>query len=227
MNPSSLSRRAGVRFAIFLALVAVTGLVALARIGHVPLTPEAVRDAIRSWGPAAPLIFIGAFVIRPFVFFPSTLLFLAGGVAFGVVWGTLYAVVGGTVGSVVGFLLARALGYDFVRAQLGDRLTEFQHSGWGMGVVFLLNLIPVVPITAINYGAGLSGLELLPFAEAVAAGLTPRAFAYSMFGNSLLNPGWNEFLISVALLAALLVIPLYLRRHLSKRASAHPLRGAS
>jgi uncharacterized membrane protein YdjX (TVP38/TMEM64 family) len=225
--PPPSPTRAQWRFILFLGVVAFTGIFALARVGHLPLTPETVRDEIRSWGPAAPLIFAGAFVIRPFVFFPSTLLFLAGGVAFGVGWGTLYAVIGGTLGSVIGFLLARTLGHDFVRAQLGKRLTEFQHARWGMGVVLLLNLIPVVPITAINYAAGLSGMELLPFAQAVAAGLTPRAFAYSYFGNSLLEAGWNEFLISIAMLAALLVIPLYVRRHMNRNASAHPLRRAS
>jgi len=183
------------------------------------LTPDGVRDAIRSWGPLAPLIFAGAFVLRPFVFFPSTLLFLAGGLAFGVGWGTLYAAIGGTLGAVVGFSIARALGYEFVRTQLGDHLPDMQHARWGVGLVFLLNLIPIVPITAINYGAGLSGMELLPFTLAVLAGLTPRAFAYSFFGNSLLDVHSKEFVVAVALLSALLVVPLCVRRVLSRRAA--------
>lgn len=206
------------RFVLFIGLVALTGALALVRARHdLPLTPESVRDAIRNWGPIAPLIFTGAFVMRPFLFFPSTLLFLAGGLAFGVVWGTLYAAVGATLGAVIGFGLARWLGREFVQQQFGDSLPDLQHARWGAGLVCLLNLIPIVPMTAINYGAGLSSMEVLPFTIAVSVGLTPRAFAYSFFGHALLDIGSREFLLSSGLLLTLLVIPLWLRRHLIKR----------
>ncbi len=185
--------------------------------GDVPLTPDSVRDAIRSWGPLAPLIFTGAFVLRPFVFFPSTLLFLAGGLAFGVGWGTIYAAAGGTVGAIIGFGIARMLGRDFVREQFGDLFPDTQHDRWGAGLVFLLNLMPLVPMTAINYGAGLSGMDIVSFGIAVAAGLTPRAFAYSFFGNSLLAVGSREFELAIALLLALLVAPVLLRQYLLRR----------
>ena len=66
----------------------------------------------------------------------------------------------------------------------------------------------------------LEPLAMLPFTLAVAAGLTPRAFAYSFFGHSLLHVGSREFVVAVALLAALVVIPLYMRRQWSKRSTA-------
>jgi uncharacterized membrane protein YdjX (TVP38/TMEM64 family) len=208
------------RFVCFIILVALTGAVALMRTRHdLPLHPEAVRDAIRSWGPLAPVIFTGAFVLRPFIFFPSTLLFLAGGLAFGVAWGTAYAAVGGTLGAVIGFGIARVLGRDFVREQLGHLLPNVQHGPWGVSLVFLLNLIPIVPMTAINYGAGLSGMDLLPFTLAVAGGLTPRAFAYSFFGHALLHVRSSEFAAAAALLVVLLVVPWWLHRHMAKRVS--------
>jgi uncharacterized membrane protein YdjX (TVP38/TMEM64 family) len=209
------------RFAIFLALVALTGAAGFVRAASdLPLTPEAVREMIGGWGHLGPLVFTGAFALRPFVFFPSTLLFLAGGLAFGVGWGTMYAAVGGTLGAVLGFTIARLLGHDFVRAQLGDRVSVVKTDRWGAGVVLVLNLIPVVPMTMINYGAGLSGMALLPFVVAVVCGITPRAFAYSFFGNSLLDIGSAQFIAGLALLAALVVIPLLVRHRLSKRVAA-------
>jgi uncharacterized membrane protein YdjX (TVP38/TMEM64 family) len=215
--------RSGRRFVFFLLFVAVTALVALARAhSTLPLSPEAVRDAIRRWGTLGPVVFTAAFVLRPFIFFPSTLLFLAGGLAFGVGWGTMYAAIGGTVGAVIGFAIARAMGHEFVRNRFGNVLPDLQHARWGVGLVFLLNLIPVVPMTAINYGAGLSGMDVLPFTLAVVAGLTPRAFAYSFFGHALLNIGSREFVTGLALLAALLILPLYVRRHWIKRSAAVP-----
>lgn len=212
------------RFLLFLALVAATGVIALVRArGDLPLAPDAVRDAIHGWGALAPLIFTAAWVLRPFIFFPSTLLFVAGGLAFGVGWGTFYAAFGATLGGVIGFGIARVLGREFVKTHLGDRLSDMQHARWGLGLVFLLNLIPVVPMTMINYGAGLSSMDLLPFIVAEVAGLTPRAFAYSFFGHTLLHVQSHEFLIALALLAALLVVPLYVRRHLAKNGGRRTL----
>jgi uncharacterized membrane protein YdjX (TVP38/TMEM64 family) len=205
------------RFALFLAVVAMTGALALVRAGNrMPLTPNGMREVIAHWGVLGPVVFTGMFALRPFVFFPSTLLFLAGGLAFGVGWGTFYSAVGATIGGVIGFAVARWLGYDFVRAQLGDRLVEADANRWGAGLVFVLNLIPVVPITMINYGAGLSGMELLPFTLAVLVGITPRAFAYSFFGHSLLNVGSKQFTWSLALLVALVVLPLSIRYRLHR-----------
>ena len=206
------------RFAGFLVVVTATGLFALWQAQRgVHFTPDGVRDWVSGYGVWAPVVFTGAFVLRPFIFFPSTLLFLAGGLAFGVGWGTLYAAIGGTAGAVIGFAIARALGREFVEAQLGVRFAEERSNRWGASLVLVLNLIPVVPMTAINYGAGLSGMGMMPFTLAVIAGLTPRAFAYSFFGHSLLHIGSLEFRVGLVFLTALVVIPLYLRRRLARR----------
>lgn len=205
------------RFALFLAVVVVTGALGMARAGgRMPLTPQGVRELIVRWGVLGPVVFTGMFALRPFVFFPSTLLFLAGGLAFGVCWGTFYAAIGATLGAVIGFTVARTLGHDFVRTHWGDHLAEIDADRWGAGLVFVLNLIPVVPITMINYGAGLSGMHVLPFTLAVVVGITPRAFAYSFFGHSLLNIGSKQFIGALVLLAALVVIPLSIRYRMNR-----------
>jgi uncharacterized membrane protein YdjX (TVP38/TMEM64 family) len=205
------------RFALFVALVALTGVLAVIRGGgRLLLTPEALREMIARWGTLGPVVFTGMFALRPFVFFPSTLLFLAGGLAFGIGWGTLYAATGATLGAVIGFLVARVLGHDFVRAQFGDHVPAVEADRWGAGLVCVLNLVPVVPITMINYGAGLSGMSLLPFTLAVVLGITPRAFAYSFFGHSLLHIGSQQFIVALALLLALVVVPLSIRYGMSR-----------
>jgi uncharacterized membrane protein YdjX (TVP38/TMEM64 family) len=181
-----------------------------------PHTPDALRNMIMRWGVLGPVIFTGMFALRPFVFFPSTLLFLAGGLAFGTGWGTLYAATGATVGAIIGFLIARALGHDFVRSQLGAHWAVMEANRWGAGAVCVLNLIPVVPVTLINYGAGLSGMSLLPFTLAVVLGITPRAFAYSFFGHSLLHIGSQQFIAALVLLVALIVVPLSIRYRLNR-----------
>jgi uncharacterized membrane protein YdjX (TVP38/TMEM64 family) len=206
------------RFVLFVAFVGATGLYALWRTSAgMPLTPEAVRAAVADWGPLAPVIFLGAWVLRPFVFFPTILLFVGGGLAFGALWGTLYSTVGGTLAGVLTFGLARALGREFVQARLQDRFPQLHEERWGPGLVFVLNLIPIVPITAINYGAGLSRIGLASFTLAVIAGLAPRAFAYSFFGSRILQAESKEFALAVALLVVLVVVPAALRRLLRPR----------
>jgi uncharacterized membrane protein YdjX (TVP38/TMEM64 family) len=211
--------RAAWRFGLFLAVVALSVAFALLRYrADIPMTPQALGETIRRWDHLGPLLFAAAFVLRPFIFIPSSLLFLAGGLAFGAGWGTLYAAIGATLGSVVGFGVARFLGREFVHARLGANFPGLGRTTWGGGVVLVLYLIPVVPMTAVNYGAGLSRMPLLPFTLAVAGGITPRAFAYTFFGQSLRHVGSAEFILAIATLCALLVIPMCMKRYISRRA---------
>jgi uncharacterized membrane protein YdjX (TVP38/TMEM64 family) len=197
VDPVAASR-ARRRFVYFLCFIIATAAVAFFRLRHLSLTPEAVRAAILSWG--------------PFLFFPSTLLFIAAGLAFGPLLGTLYASIGGTAAAIVSFGLARVLGRDFVQARLPPRWRELQAEEWSAGLIFFLNLVPVVPITLVNYGAGLSRLSLLHYTLAVIGGLTPRAFAYSFFGDSLLDIGSKRFVIAIAVLGLLVLVPVLMHR---------------
>ena len=174
----------------------------------------AYRAAVVGWGSLAPLAYIALVAVRPFVFFPSILLFVAAGLAFGPWLGTLYAVIGGVLAALLTFGLARALGRDYVQGRLPARLQKLQDAEWGAGLVFVLNLVPVVPITAVNYGAGLSRLPLLHYTVAVLGGLTPRIFAYTFFGDALLDIGSPQFVAALAALGALVLVPVLLRKRI-------------
>lgn len=210
MDPVAAAR-ARRRFAYFVSFILATALLALFRLHDLPLTPESVRAAVLSWGRLAPFAYVVIVALRPFLFFPSTLLFIAAGLAFGPVFGTLYAAIGGTTAAVVTFVLARALGREFVQARLPVSLQRLHDAEWGAGLIFFLNLVPVVPITAVNYGAGLSRVSLRHYTVAVIGGLTQRAFAYSFFGDALLDIGSWRFIAAIAMLALLVIVPALLR----------------
>jgi uncharacterized membrane protein YdjX (TVP38/TMEM64 family) len=213
VSTDRLPSRAGLRFALFVGLVLVTASFAVWRTRHgMPFTAEAVRTEVMSWGALAPAIYIGAWVLRPFLFFPTILLFVGGGLVFGALWGTVYAAIGGTLAGAVTFWIARALGREFVQQRVRNRFPQCHEESWGPGLVFVLNLIPIFPVTVINYGAGLSQIGLGAFLVAELAGLTPRAFAYSFFGSSILDIRSPEFAGAVALLVSLVVAPALLRR---------------
>lgn len=204
--------RARRRFAYFLGFLAVSGAIALFNLRGVSLTPDGLRATVLGWGALAPIAYITIVAMRPFIFFPSGLLFIVAGLAFGPILGTVYAVIGGVIAAVVTFLLARSLGRDFVQARMPARLQHLQETEWGAGLIFLLMLVPIVPMSAVNYGAGLSRVSLAHYTLAVLGGLTPRAFAYCYFGDSLFEVGSPQFLGAVALLAVMVIVPALLRR---------------
>ena len=209
--------RARRRFGYLLAFVAGSALLAFWRLRDLPLTPESVRAAVLSWGALAPVAYVGVVALRPFLFFPSTLLFIAAGLAFGPLLGTLYAAIGGTAAALLTFALARSLGREFVQARLPARLQRLQEHEWGLGLIFFLNLVPVVPITAVNYGAGLSRVSLTHYTLGVIGGLTPRAGAYTFFGDSLLDVGSPQFIAAIGVLCLLVLVPALLRRYWLRR----------
>lgn len=210
------------RFAAFVLFVLGTAALAFYGVRNLHWRPDDIRTAVAEWRTLAPFVFIGMFAMRPFVFFPSTVLFIAAGLAFGPLLGTLYSVIGGSAAALITFALARALGREFVQGRLPARLQRLQRDSWGAGLVFLLNLVPLVPITAVNYTAGLSKMSMRGYLLAVVAGLTPRAFAYCFFGDSLLDLTASNLVLALVLLGALVVGPALLFRHYMSRPSAVP-----
>lgn len=157
------------------------------------LTPEFFKDYVLSLGIIGPAAYISIFVIRPFFLIPSIFLFIAGGLAFGPLWGPIYASLGATMGGTLGFWVARLMGQEYVSNKLKWAVGVVKNHRVSFSAVFFLSLLPIMPVTAINYGAGLSKIKFRNYFSAHLLGLTPRAFAYGFFGNALLDSGSTEF----------------------------------
>ncbi len=200
------------RFIRFVILVAIgLGTSYLFFRQGIRLTPESFRDFVLSLGIAGPLIYTGVFIVRPLFLIPSIALFIAGGLAFGPIWGPLYASFGAALGGTLGFWIARHLGHDFVKSKLKFGSTVLENTTFSTSVVFLLSLFPVMPVTVINYGAGLSPMRFRNYIVAHVLGLTPRAFAYGFFGSTLLEIGSPRFRAALMLLLILGVVTVYFR----------------
>jgi uncharacterized membrane protein YdjX (TVP38/TMEM64 family) len=177
----------------------------------VRLTPESFKSFVLSLGMSGPLIYIGVFIIRPLFLIPSIALFVGGGLAFGPVWGPLYASAGAAMGGTVGFWIARRLGHDFVKSKLKFGADVIDNTKFNFSVVWLLSLIPVMPVTVINYGAGLSPMKFKNYLVAHILGMTPRAFAYGFFGSTLLDVGSPRFRWAMLVLILLSGITVFYR----------------
>ena len=195
---------------IFLILIGLITSYLTIRMG-VRLTPENFRDFVLSLGIAGPIIYISVFIVRPLFLIPSIALFIGGGLAFGPIWGPLYASVGAAMGGTVGFWIARKLGHDFVKSKLKFGAGVIENTKFNFSVVWLLSLIPVMPVTVINYGAGLSPMKFRSYIVAHVLGITPRAFAYGFFGSTLLEVGSPRFRWAMLILILLGGVTVFYR----------------
>ncbi|MBT3184921.1 MAG: TVP38/TMEM64 family protein [Nitrospina sp.] len=201
------------RFIQFALLILVGGVLSYWTLRRgVNLTPESFRDYIFSLDVMGPVIFLSLFIVRPLLLIPSIMLFIAGGLAFGPFWGPLYASIGAVLGGSLGFWIARKMGHDFVMSKLKLGKGVIQKTRFNSYVVFFLSFLPVMPVTVINYGAGLSRMSFKSYILAHALGITPRAFAYGYFGNSLLEIGSPRFNAAILILIIMGLLTIYLRK---------------
>ena len=192
------------RLAVFVALIAVS--VALALTIDLPSATE-VRQSIDSYGWAAPLVFVGGYALITLAPIPKNVLSAAAGLMFGLVTGVLLVWVAALVGALVAFGLGRVLGRDAVERLTSTRVQKVDEliTRRGLLAVVVVRLVPVVPFTAINYTAGLTGIRFWHYTAGTAIGIIPGTVAYVALGTYGATPGSWPFLVSAAALVLLSV----------------------
>jgi uncharacterized membrane protein YdjX (TVP38/TMEM64 family) len=186
------------------------------------LTPESFKAFVLSLGLLGPIIYVGVFIVRPLFLIPSIALFIGGGLAFGPVLGPVYASFGAALGGTVGFWFSRKMGHDFVLKKLKLGADVIDRTKFSFSVVFLLSLLPIMPVTVINYGAGLSTMKFKNYIVAHVLGITPRAFAYGFFGSTLLEIGSAKFRAALMVLIIMGIVTAYFRLR-TKQKKQEPL----
>lgn len=122
---------------------------------------------------------------------PKTVFTIAAGALFGVPVALLVVVVGASCGALLAFGLARLVGRDLVYRLVGARAARWdrQLSGRGLWAVLVARLVPVVPFTAVNYLAGVTGLRVRDVAAGTIVGILPATTAYIVVGAYGSRPG--------------------------------------
>ncbi|MGG4491242.1 TVP38/TMEM64 family protein [Metabacillus idriensis] len=181
------------------------------------LAPEEIRGWILSFGSAAPVLFILIYTIRPLILFPASIMSLAGGLAFGPIWGTFYTIIGATLGAVLSFGLARVLGENLFRVRLEKwRKLETQLREKGFLYILLLRLIPVFPFDLVSYAAGISKVKFWAFLFGTLLGIIPGTFAYNFLGSSFFQGKTLYLIIAVTVFILVTTIPLFLKKRMIK-----------
>lgn len=176
------------------------------------IQPGFIREAILSLGVFAPIVYIILYALRPLILFPASVLSIAGGLAFGPVWGTIYTLIGASASGMTAFFLSRRFGTKVVKLDSQREKFRQQMENNGFLYVLILRLIPIFNFDLISYLAGLTSIRWIPFLLATAVGILPGTFAYNFLGSSFASA--NKWILAIAILVfgLLTIIPFLLRK---------------
>jgi uncharacterized membrane protein YdjX (TVP38/TMEM64 family) len=197
---------------LFLALIAALvlgGRAVRASLG-IELDPGSIQGAVAALGWKGPVLFVGLVTFRQFLFLPSALVLPAGGVVFGALEGTLLGALGILLSAVFKYGLARALGRDWLQARFGAAVAAFERHAEAAGplIVGVATAHPLGPMAPLFWAAGFAAVPVAGFLLAVALGAPVRAFAFSFFGSTLLDPGTPRFWVATIVLLGVALLPL-------------------
>ena len=182
------------------------------------------------------LIFLTVFALTTAVGFPALPFTVAGGAIFGHLLGSLLSWVAALAGTMIGYALARGVGREtarrwIARRQVGAALTQ----STSFLTLLRLRLIPVVPLSVVNFAAGLARTRFDVYVAASAIGIFPATIVFAYFADSLVrgfqgartHAYWDVTIASVILLL-LSLVPVVAKRNSSegKAGAANPLGSA-
>ena len=192
------------------------------------VTPEQLQRALEGLGPLAAVGYIGVFAILPAFFFPVAVLALAGGLLFGLLWGSIYTFIGAILNCALMFLLSRYIGREKIRCLVQRKLpAQWQKRLEGLGgkdgalLLVILRLIPAVPYNLINYAFGLTDMKLSTYLLFSAVGIIPGTLAFINIGDKALSPGSPDFWIALGLLGLLLAVTALLGKKCFPKEKEH------
>lgn len=202
-------------------LVLIVGAAVWLALHREALAPAAMAAHLNGLGVFAPVLFLAVYAVGAVLLFPAGLLSMAGGVAFGPVWGTLLDLAGATLGASIAFLAARFFVAAWVQRRVGGRLARLiegvEAEGWRF--VATARLVPIIPYSLLNYALGLTRIGFWQYVGASAVCMIPGSIAYTWLGYAGLQTaeggtgaGLRYGLLGLAVLALAAFIPRLVRR---------------
>lgn len=174
--------------------------------------PKEIKDFIQGKGIMAPIIYLALLSSLPLLLFPDSVLVIAGGMIFGLFWGTVLTTVGSLIGAAISFYISRKLGQQVVKKLIKKDLVLFDKKNSGFFLILMLRLIPLFPFKIVSYSAGLSDVKFKDFALATTIGSLPGIIVYTNLGDKTTVFGSKDFYLSIGLLIGLFVISFIMKK---------------
>jgi uncharacterized membrane protein YdjX (TVP38/TMEM64 family) len=174
-----------------------------------------VAALVASFGPCAPIVFIGLQTLQVlFAPIPGELTGFIGGYLFGIGLGFAYSTIGLTCGSLFAFLIARYLGMPFVRRFVGQELMGkfdylMEHQGAFFSFIFFL--IPGLPKDYFCYLLGLSPMHVLTFFIISTIGRIPGTLLLCLQGQAVRSENYRGFFVILGIALFFIVLTIIYR----------------
>lgn len=180
--------------------------------------PSEIKNYLNSFGVLSPIVYVILLTLLPLLFFPDSVLVIAGGMIFGLGKGIILTSLGSFLGATVSFYISRVLGQKIVTKLMKGKSVNFEkyskHSG--LFIILMLRLIPLFPFKVVSYSAGLSKMKFKDFTIATVIGSIPGIVVYTNLGDKSTDIGSNAFYMSIVLIILLFALSFILKKKFSK-----------
>jgi len=156
---------------------------------------------------------------------PGEVVMMAGGAMFGTLVAGVVGEIAGCIGATLCFFISRKGGRSLVIRIISKKGLDFADNWfekYGLWAVFFARLIPLVPVDAVSYGAGLTAMSFKSFIIATIVGMLPRAFFYAYLGElaakQIETMGIKKAYLNILLITVLIVIVILACAYLFKKA---------
>jgi len=141
----------------------------------------------------------------------ATILTLAGGAVFGILWGTVIVSFASSIGATLAFIAARFLFRDTVKSRFASRMKAIDEgiASDGAFYLFTLRLVPVFPFFMINLTMGLTTLKVRTFYWVSQVGMFAGTIVYVNAGTQLAKIDSLSGILSPALLGSFVLLGLF------------------
>ncbi len=141
----------------------------------------------------------------------ATVMTLAGGAVFGLLWGTLLVSFASTIGATLAFLVSRFLLRDIIQQRFGDKLKAVNAGVEKDGgfYLFTLRLVPAFPFFVINLVMGLTPLATRTFYWVSQLGMLAGTLVYVNAGTQLARIESLNDILSPALIASFTLLGIF------------------
>ncbi|PIN74792.1 hypothetical protein COV18_06250 [Candidatus Woesearchaeota archaeon CG10_big_fil_rev_8_21_14_0_10_37_12] len=189
------------------------------------ITIDTIQQFVASFGFISSLLFLLIWILASILSFPGTIIVLLGALLFSLWTAFFLSIAGSMLGAIVCFYIAKYLGKDFVQYFLHNRLLSFREklSGKGFYAVFILRLLPIVPLFAQNYLPGLTKISFKEYFFASLLGLIIPTFLYTYLfaelGKQVLSINFQiyqlvtvDIILPIVLLLLITALPIFFQR---------------
>ncbi len=174
---------------------------------------QGIIESYRSANPQLTVIIFGlVYIAVTGLSLPgATILTLAGGAVFGLLWGTVIVSFASTIGATLAFLAARFLFRESVKSRFSSRMKAIDEGieRDGAFYLFTLRLVPVFPFFMINLTMGLTTLSIRTFYWVSQVGMFAGTIVYVNAGTQLAKIDSLVGILSPALLGSFVLLGLF------------------